>query len=263
MAGGRTEPKTLARYVPRISAEWDLDTAGAHVRVTDASLVFVDISGFTNLSERLARKGRIGAEELTEVLNRVFGAMLDLAYERGGSLLKFGGDALLLMFKSEDHPLQATCAAVEMRAALRDAAVIPTSVGRVPLRMSVGVHSGPIHLFRVGSLHQELVVTGPGASRTTQMEGAASAGQIFVSPETAARLPRNATAPPASADADMSRELRWRRAPTVGAGLVARREVTSEAVANCLPAVLRGHLAQRLSEFEHRVAVVGFVKFKG
>jgi class 3 adenylate cyclase/tetratricopeptide (TPR) repeat protein len=253
----------LARYVPRISAEWDLDTPGEYFRVTDASLVFVDISGFTNLSERLARKGRIGAEELTEVLSRVFGAMLDLAYARGGTLLKFGGDALLLMFETDDHPVQAACAAVEMRAALRAAAMIPTSVGRVPLRMSVGVHSGPIHLFRVGSLHHELVVTGPGASRTTQMEGAASAGQIFVSPETAARLPRGAAESTSPADGDAPWRLRWRRAPIGGGGLIPRRDVSAEAVASCLPAVLRAHLRDGLSEFEHRIASVGFVKFKG
>jgi class 3 adenylate cyclase/predicted ATPase len=252
----------LVRYVPRVSVEWDLDTPGARVRVIDASLVFVDISGFTNLSERLARKGRIGAEELTEVLNRVFGAMLDLAYARGGSLLKFGGDALLLMFESDDHPQQAACAAVEMRAALRVAAMIPTSVGRVPLRMSVGVHSGPIHLFRVGSLHRELVIAGPGASRTTQMEGAAVAGQIFVSPETAARLPRGAAAPTSSAP-DAGWLLRWRRPPIEGIGLVAHRRTSDDAVAICLPAVLRSHLRHGMSEFEHRVAIVGFVKFKG
>ena len=36
MAGGQTEPKTLARYVPRISAEWDLDTPGAVSAIDDA-----------------------------------------------------------------------------------------------------------------------------------------------------------------------------------------------------------------------------------
>src|SRR5258708_30629430 len=157
--GGATEG--WARYVPRVAAEWALDAPGSQFRVLDASLCFVDISGFTKLSERLARKGRIGAEELTEVLNRAFGDMLDLAYARGGALLKFGGDALLLLFEGDDHPRQAACAAVEMRVALRTAATIPTSVGRVALRMSVGVHSGAVHWFRVGGLHHELLAPGP------------------------------------------------------------------------------------------------------
>ncbi len=109
-----TQPGALAPYTPRISVEWDLDAPGTTWQVVDGSLVFVDISGFTALSERLARLGRIGAEELTAVLDTVFGAMLRAAYARGGSLLKFGGDALLLLFESPDHVLQATAAAVEV-----------------------------------------------------------------------------------------------------------------------------------------------------
>ena len=66
----------LGRYVPRRAAEWDLDAPGRRWQEVEASLCFVDISGFTPLSERLARRGRIGAEELTELLNRVFGRML-------------------------------------------------------------------------------------------------------------------------------------------------------------------------------------------
>ena len=186
---------TLDRFVPRVASEWDLDAPGTRWQELDGSLCFVDISGFTALSERLAMRGRIGVEELTDVLNRVFGRMLDIAFERGGSLLKFGGDALLLLFVGDDHPQQAAAAAVEMRAALRTAIEEPLSVGRVQLRMSVGLHSGTVQLFRVGTLHQELIVTGPAATRTTEMEHAASAGEIFVSPEMARRLPPQATKP--------------------------------------------------------------------
>ena len=64
----------------------------------------------------VARWGRIGAEEIVETLNRVFGPMLHIAATRGGELLKFGGDALLFLFRGPDHPEQACDAAVEMRA---------------------------------------------------------------------------------------------------------------------------------------------------
>ena len=109
---------TLLPYLPRLAAEWDLDAPGASWRSLDATCCFVDISGFTALSERLARRGRIGAEELTEVLNHVFSRMLGVAYEKGGSLLKFGGDALLLAFDADDHAVLAAQAAVTMRASL-------------------------------------------------------------------------------------------------------------------------------------------------
>mgnify|MGYP001821149700 CR=1 FL=1 len=156
-------PNRLARYVPRLSAEWHLDSR-QHWRTVDGTLCYIDISGFTALSEKLARRGRIGAEELTDVLDHVFGNMLSVAYERGGNLLKFGGDALLLLFEGPDHELQAASAAVEMRAALRKAADVPTSVGRVPLKMSVGLHTGTVNLFSFPGAHTEFVVTGPAAT---------------------------------------------------------------------------------------------------
>ena len=66
--------------------------------------------------------------------------------------------------------------------------------------MSVGIHSGPIHLFRVGSIHQELVIAGSGGTTTTSMEKAADPGEILVSamgttPSLGARLAKATFAP--------------------------------------------------------------------
>ena len=69
---------SLTRYVPRVLAEWDSVAPNSLWRELDATLGFFDISGFTPLSERLARKGRIGAEQLTEVLDLVFSIPADL-----------------------------------------------------------------------------------------------------------------------------------------------------------------------------------------
>ena len=148
------------------------------------------------------------------MLNRVFGTMLDLAFARRGSMLKFGGDALLLLFIGADHATQAASAAVEMRAALH-AATAGAAVSRPCAAADVGRPPlGAVQLFRVGSAHHELLVTGPAATRTTQMEHAAAAGEILVSPELADRLPRTATRP----DPSGVHRLRWRRAPVSPVG---------------------------------------------
>ncbi len=249
----------LAPYVPRLALEWDLDGAGVRWRALEATCCFVDISGFTALSERLARRGRIGAEELTEVLNHVFTRMLEVAYSKGGALLKFGGDALLLAFTGDDNAIMAAQGAVAMRAALREARTLPTSVGRVNLRMSVGIHSGTFHLFRVGAAHRELLVTGPAATATTRMEQTADAGEIVISPETAARLPAGAVG---HAKGE-GRLLRWRHAVDGGPGPIPPRAVSSADVATCVPVALRARLGQRGSDSEHRLASVAFVKFQG
>ena len=151
-------------------------------------MVFVDISGFTKMSERLARQGRVGAEELTEVIGETFGALLPTAYRYGGNLLKFGGDALLLLFTGTEHQRRACAAALAMQRTMDEVGVCSTTAGTITLRMSVGIHSSEFDFFLVGNSHRELIVAGPAASRTVEMESAASARQILVSPETASAL---------------------------------------------------------------------------
>jgi hypothetical protein len=74
-------------YLPSIVRHWDEETPGALHRSIQGSMVFVDISGFTKMSERLARHGKVGAEELTHVIGTTFGALLPAAYAYGANLL--------------------------------------------------------------------------------------------------------------------------------------------------------------------------------
>jgi class 3 adenylate cyclase/tetratricopeptide (TPR) repeat protein len=255
-----TPPRpSMDPYVPRLAAEWDLDASDDRWRELPATCCLVDISGFTALSERLARRGRIGAEELTEVLNHVFSRMLDVAYAKGGALLKFGGDALLLAFVGDDHARRAAEAAVAMRAALREARTLPTSVGRVNLRMSVGIHTGIFHVFRVGDSHRELLISGPAATTTTRMEQTADAGEIVISLDTASRLPVDAVG---AAKGD-GRLLRWRKVDERAAEPRSARPVSAAAVEMSIPRSLRFRLAQSGGDSEHRLASVAFVKFQG
>ena len=62
------------------------------------------------------------------------------------------------------------------------------TAGSATLRMSAGVHSGQVNFFLFGSRHRELVVTGPAATQTAVIEAAAEAGQVAISPDTAALL---------------------------------------------------------------------------
>ena len=55
--------------------------------------------------------------------------------------------------------------------------------------MTVGVHSGLIDAFLVGTSHRELILAGPGSTTTVEVEEGAEAGEILLSPATAAHLP--------------------------------------------------------------------------
>ncbi|MGA8296041.1 MAG: adenylate/guanylate cyclase domain-containing protein [Acidimicrobiales bacterium] len=257
--GGSPIVSDLDCYLPRPAVEWDLTSAAKLWREIDASLCFVDISGFTALSERLARQGRMGTEQLTEVLNHVFSRMLAIAAEQGGSLLKFGGDALLLLFPGIDHQACAVNAAVAMRAALGDAQRNPLPAGRLNLRMSVGIHSGTVHLFMVGASHRELLISGPAASETVKMEQTAEASEIVVSPATASALAPGTVGAPKGAGF----LVRSRRVVTEGPGPLPMRPVPRDVVATRLPIGLRTHLGSTALESEHRLATVAFVKYTG
>ncbi len=62
----------IHQYLPRLVREWDDGHPARLHQAIDGSMVFVDVSGFTKMSERLARHGKVGAEEVTEVIGGTF-----------------------------------------------------------------------------------------------------------------------------------------------------------------------------------------------
>jgi class 3 adenylate cyclase/tetratricopeptide (TPR) repeat protein len=247
-------------YVPVIVRRWLVDAPDETFRAVDGSAVFVDVSGFTKLSERLARVGKLGAEELADIVGACFDRLLRIAWDEGGGLLKFGGDALLIFFQGDDHAAAACRAAVGMRKGLRDMtkAGLHASVGKVQLRMSVGVHSGRFHMFLPHAGHRELVITGAATTTTVAMESTANASEIVVSPATAAALPANLLG-------DVAGEGRFlRRAPERdGAGVAAFDQPDSDDLPFAVPLAIRRDLAAGALEPEHRHATVAFVHFDG
>lgn len=247
----------LQPYVARLVRYWDEETPGSLHRPVEGSMALVDISGFTRMSERLARHGHVGAEEVTEVIDGTFGRLLPAAYAFGANLLKFGGDAQLLLFTGEDHHLRAAAAAHAMRAELRRIEGFATNAGNVALRMSVGVHSGTFDFFLVGGSHRELIVAGPAATRTVQMEAAASAAQILLSPETAQLLPRS------SLGVQCGPGVLLRRAPEVEEFGFRAAESPVVDLEQFVPRGLRQTLLSGSIDPEHRPAAVAFLRYVG
>src|SRR6201999_2123961 len=98
-------------YVPRLVVDWIADEPERRYRSVAGTLVFADISGFTALTERLAANGKAGAEEMGDLLNTAFDALLTPAYDFGANLIKWGGDAVLLLFDGERHAIRGAAAA--------------------------------------------------------------------------------------------------------------------------------------------------------
>ncbi|HET9341006.1 MAG TPA: adenylate/guanylate cyclase domain-containing protein, partial [Casimicrobiaceae bacterium] len=249
----------LRLYVPRILQQHLRDDPHATHWREDGTAVFVDISGFTKLSEALASRGREGAEHITEVINASFTSILAVAYGAGGSLLKFGGDALLLWFAGDGHLGRATQATVHMRADLARVGRITLPGAEITLQMSQGVHSGTFHFFAVGGSHTEFLPVGPGWTQLVAMETEASAGEILLSPATAELLPAEARGEPKGAGILL--------APLDGEPAAlphrARPALPAATLATCLSTLIRAHVVAGGVTSEHRPVTVAFLKFEG
>jgi class 3 adenylate cyclase/tetratricopeptide (TPR) repeat protein len=249
---------SLTPYIPRLLIEWERETPRDVYRLIDGSLVFMDISGFTAMSERLARNGKVGAEEVTEVMNASFTRLLDHAYAEGGSLLKFGGDALLVFYSGAHHQQGACRAALAMRKELRTAGRFQTSAGLVSLRMSVGINSGQCAFFLAGESHRELIVAGTAVTRTAEMEAAAQAGEILITADTAAALPAAAVVSHASGGYLLKKSL-----PSTGDRVREDAALVFDRPELFVPVAIREHLGAAAAESEHRQVTVAFIHFDG
>ncbi len=262
-AGGRDAEhgaERLSLYVPRILQQRIAEGQGRGGWTVTGTAAFVDISGFTKLSEQLARKGREGAEQITEVIGRSFEHILQVAYDRGGSLLKFGGDALLLWFEGEGHVERCAHATLMMRDVLDDVGRIKLPDAEVTLMMSQGVHSGEFHFFAVGHSHTELLPTGPGWSRLVSMEQTAVAGEILLSTESAAMLPGECLG-----EEKGPGRLLVKAPPgeVPKLALTPRPKLPTDVLSHCLAPAVRSHVLAGGVASEHRPVTIAFLKFEG
>ena len=174
-------------------------------------------------------------------------------------MLKFRGDALLILFDGPLHEQRACTAAVEMQSLIAESGRADSSVGRVALSMATGVFSGPCQFFLARTSHHELIVAGPAATATIRLEDAAQAGEILVSPATAAALGEGWV--------DRERDGAFLLVDDF-AGHAAPVATLSEAppradLEQFVPQPLREALGGGAGEAEHRQAATAFVKFSG
>ncbi|NJO83310.1 MAG: hypothetical protein HC828_11140, partial [Blastochloris sp.] len=198
---------TLVSYIPApllraVCASPQMPTTPSANRVQTA-LLFADVSGFTPLTEKLAQHGPRGAEELTRVMNAYFDGMITLLAVEGGEVVKFGGDALFVLFPAHDAPLAAAVArarraAQTMQAAMGTFQPLATIGGPVHLSMKVAIGAGEVSALHLGGVHDrwEYVIAGDPLRQVAEAEQQANKGEIVFSPEAHTLLTTAVAAPP-------------------------------------------------------------------
>jgi hypothetical protein len=93
---------TEASFVPfRVRRAAGKDVSVASDATVAGVVLLADLSGFTRMAARLCDLGAEGVEALSLQLDAVFGRMSAIIAAHGGDLLKFAGDAVLVLFEEE------------------------------------------------------------------------------------------------------------------------------------------------------------------
>ncbi|XP_065092856.1 adenylate cyclase type 10-like [Ochlerotatus camptorhynchus] len=117
------------------------------------AMMFADVSGFTDLSEKFNQPGKGGASKLSQVLNSYLGAMVQEILSHGGDILKFSGDAFLVLFKetSSVSMADATHRAIDTAIVIQKSfGAYETEVG-VTLRVKIAISAGEVHFSLIGT----------------------------------------------------------------------------------------------------------------
>ncbi len=153
----------------------------------DIAVLFVDIRGFTTMSEALP------PEQVVEILNNYLELTTAAIFKNRGTLDKFVGDATMAVFNSpfdlEDYVFRAVCAAmdiVEGGAALEEK--LMKEFGR-SVGFGVGVNCGPAVVGNIGcDFRMDFTAIGDTVNTAARLEANAKKGQVLISREVYDRL---------------------------------------------------------------------------
>lgn len=178
---GTASPRS---YTPPHLAEKILNSASALAgERKQVTVHFVDISGFTSLSERL------DPEDVHATMTRVFELLLEAVHRYEGTVNQFLGDGIMALFGApvahEDHAQRAVLAALAIRESL-DAYQDEMRRSRgIGFQVRQGLNTGTVVVGSIGSdLRMDYTAVGDTTNVAARLEQAARPGEVVVSEST-------------------------------------------------------------------------------
>jgi len=183
----------LAKFVPdavKKLLELNPNATELQKRTVEVSVVFLDIAGYTKLSEQL------DAKRLNQLVQTYFSSFLEIIQSHHGDVNETAGDGLMVIFQSErsstDHALNATRAAFSIHQ--RTGTLNEEYGGMFPaIQLHTGINTGEalVGATKLGTgagQRWTFTATGPTTNVAARFAGSAQGGEIVVGPTTADRI---------------------------------------------------------------------------
>ena len=174
---------TFKRYVSKQVVDELLDddaklNLGGEKR--DVTILFSDIRGFTNMSEKM------NPEDVVSTLNEYFSEMIDIVFKYNGTLDKIIGDELMVVYgaptSNEDDTLRAVATAVEMQSQINVLNAKRIKQRKKPILAGMGINKGIVVSGNIGSRDMmDYTVIGDTVNLGARLCSAAGPGEILVS----------------------------------------------------------------------------------
>ena len=147
--------------------------------------MFCDMEGFTPLV------GRLGSEEAYSIMDQVYEILIHKVHDYEGTVNEMTGDGIMALFGApialEDAPQRSirSALAVHREMARFNDKLKQERKGIPPLKMRIGVHTGPVVVGTLGNdLRVEFKAVGDTVNLASRMEGLAEPGTSYVTEET-------------------------------------------------------------------------------
>ena len=146
----------------------------------NVAVIFADVAGFTRLSEKM------DPEEVREIINECFNYITSPVYELGGTIDKYIGDCVMILFGARythmDDTRRAVMCALKMMELIADFSQNNLAAKGLSLNLSIGVNYGLVVTGGVGNyFDRDYTVMGDIVNTAQRLQTCAADGEILVS----------------------------------------------------------------------------------
>lgn len=168
--------------------------------------MFLDLSGFSTMTDVLMQHGQHGAEVLAGLMHGVFDPLVESIFHYGGKIIGFAGDGIMALYPIEEDAestaLRALSSAYIVQQGLAEKPTRETPYGTFPISVKIGLTSGSVSwgiLFSADGEDATYYFRGTAVDESAHAEHYASPGEILLSTAMARLLQEQIiTAPQAS-----------------------------------------------------------------